>query len=306
MVITYDNNIVAYDDKWVGMVDMPIYTGDYRVSTLANSVSGIPAFDRYYKYYVVNVPNMPDPVGLPDTYNAYLRGTGSYLTILNDDGPDNVTTLVLSASHHGDGCKFTIGDNTFNNVSTLIAPVNDFYHLHLSIGNNSLNNLNTTLDMIDTNQDNAGVNVGNNSCKYLSIKFANNEYFTLGTNSLKSFYLNNEVEVMFTSKGNIGTDLTIAPIIRPYCNIQRFVGPNTKDCIMASAIARGATVSSSGNLTSPGYVINFTDYAYGSDQTSWHCYGETEENVQWLNNNKHYFITGEVNRDNVHFKYYPG
>lgn len=301
MVITYDNNIVAYDDKWVGMVDMPIYTGNYRVSTLGNSVSGIPAFHYDYEYYVVNVPNMPDPVGLPDNYTAYLR-RDAYLTILNDDGPDNVTTLVLD-SFQSDYCKFTIGDNTFNNVSTLITDDN-VPHLKLSIGNNSLNNLNMTLDALDGNQDNAGINIGNNSCKYLNLKLANNELFTLGTNSLKSFSLNNDDEVMFTSKGNIGTDLTIAPIIRPGANLTRLVGPNIKDCIMASAIARGATVSSSGNLTSAGYVINYTVATSSHDQLNWHCEGETQENVQWLNNNKHYFITGLVNTVDVQFVYY--
>lgn len=302
MVITYDNNIVAYDDKWVGMVDMPIYTGNYRVSTLANSVSAIPAFDSYYEYYVVNVPNMPDPVGLPDNYTAILR-RDAYLTILNDDGPDNVTTLVLQKWDDPDYCKFTIGDNTFNNVSTLITPYN-IPHLKLSIGNNSLNNLNMTLDALDQNQDNAGINIGNNSCKYLNLKLANNELFTLGTNSLKSFYVNNNDEIMFTNKGNIGSDLTIAPIIRPGANVPRLVGPNTKDCIMASAIARGATVSSSGNLTSPGYVINYTVAPNSSDSRNWDCEGETEENIQWLNNNKHYFITGLVNTADVQFVYY--
>ena len=301
MVITYDNNIVAYDDKWIGMVDMPIYTGNYRVSTLGNSVSGIPAFHYDYEYYVVNVPNMPDPVGLPDNYTAYLR-RDAYLTILNDDGPDNVTTLVLD-SFQSDYCKFTIGDNTFNNVSTLITDDN-VPHLKLSIGNNSLNNLNMTLDALDGNQDNAGINIGNNSCKYLNLKLANNELFTLGTNSLKSFSLNNDDEVMFTSKGNIGTDLTIAPIIRPGANLTRLVGPNIKDCIMASAIARGATVSSSGNLTSAGYVINYTVATSSHDQLNWYCEGETQENVQWLNNNKHYFITGLVNTVDVQFVYY--
>lgn len=306
MVITYDNNIVAYDDKWVGMVDMPIYTGNYRVSTIGNSVSGIPAFDHDYEYYVVNVPNMPDPVGLPDNYTAYLRRNG-YLTILNDNGPDNVTTLVLQRwSDDPDDCKFTIGDNTFNNVSTLIPYSYNIPHLKLSIGNNSLNNLNTTVDFLDRNQDNTGINIGNNSCKYLNLKLANNELFTLGTNSLKSFTLNNNDEIMFTSKGNIGSDLTIAPIIRPVANLPRLVGPNIKDCIMASAIARGATVSSSGNLTSPGYVINYTVAPNSSDSRNWYCKGETEENVRWLNNNKRYFITGLVNTAEVQFNYYPG
>lgn len=304
MVITYDNNIVAYDDKWVGMVDMPIYTGNYRVSTIGNSVSGIPAFHYDYEYYVVNVPNMPDPVGLPDNYTARLR-RNAYLTILNDNGPDNVTTLVLD-SFQSDDCKFTIGDNTFNNVSTLITDDYNIPHLKLSIGNNSLNNLNTTVDFLDRNQDNTGINIGNNSCKYLNLKLANNELFTLGTNSLKSFSLKDDDEIMFTSKGNIGSDLTITPIIRPQANQVRLVGPNIKDCIMASAIARGATVSSSGNLTSPGYVINYTVAPSSTNRRDWYCEGETEENVQWLNNNKRYFITGLVNTDYVQFIYYPG
>lgn len=304
MVITYDNNIVAYDDKWVGMVDMPIYTGNYRVSTIGNSVSGIPAFDSRYEYYVVNVPNMPNPVGLPDNYTAHLR-RDAYLTILNDNGPDNVTTLVLDP-FESDDCKFTIGDNTFNNVSTLITDDYNIPHLKLSIGNNSLNNLNTTVDFLDRNQDNAGINIGNNSCKYLNLKLANNELFTLGTNSLKSFTLNHDDEVMFTSKGNIGSDLTIAPIIRESANQVRLVGPNIKDCIMASAIARGATVSNSGMLTSPGYVINYTVAPSTFNQRDWYCEGETLENVQWLNNNKRYFITGLVNTDYVQFNYFPG
>jgi hypothetical protein len=61
--------------------------------------------------------------------------------------------------------------------------------------------------------------------------------------------------------------------------------------MLQSALARGATVNSSGDLTSAGYVIN-----YMSGSTASHykiqCPDASAEDLNWLNWNRNYFITG--------------
>ena len=291
----YDGNKLTIGTTDVSVVGSFVSVGGY----CTMSVTGITLPGSYGPYYISLPDTHSPPFTLPNSYTMSVsRRQNAH--IMNYNGPDNVTNLTIQ-QQEDEAMECVIGNNTFNSVTAITWPSTST-HLPLSIGDNSLNNFAGDLNRRSWNVDYVTpIYIGNNSCAKMDLTLSNNDILILGTNSLSRLWLERADQRVYLPSGNIGTDLTVTPIIKLGENSERtvFFG-DVKTCMLQSALARGATVNSSGNLTSPGYVIN---YASGDTDTRYtiRCPDASAADLTWLNDNKNNFITGYDNRYRVTF-----
>lgn len=291
----YDGNKLTIGTTDVSVVGSFVSVGGY----CTMSVTGITPTGAQGPYYV-SIPNTQSaPFTLPNSYTmSVTRYQNAH--IMNYNGPDNVTNLTIR-QNEDESKECVIGDNTFNNVTAITWP-DSTNHLPLSIGNNSLNNFEGDLNRRHWNVDFISpIYIGNNSCAKMDLTLSNNDVLILGTNSLEFLWLEKAFTYIYLPSGNIGANLSVPPIIKYFQDSEHtsFYG-DVKTCMLQSALARGATVNSSGNLNSPGYVINYLSGTTASNYTI-KCPDATVDDLTWLNANKGYFVTGSGNQNMVTF-----
>lgn len=285
----YDGNKLTIGSTDVSVVGSFVSVGGY--CTMSVTALTPPGQSSYCKYYVSLPETHSAPFALP---NSYTMSVSRYQVahIMNYNGPDNVTDLTIKQDQDNP-LECVIGNNTFNSVTALTISALQPNHLPLSIGDNSLNNFAGDLNRRNWNVDFVSpIYIGNNSCAKMDLTLGPQDILILGTNSLKHLWIERAYGYVYLPSGNIGADLTETPIIKYSENSEhtRFYG-DVKTCMLQSALARGATVNSSGDLISAGYVIN---YMAGSTDSHYRisCPDASDADITWLNWNRNYFITG--------------
>jgi hypothetical protein len=298
MIIKFNDKVLKVGNKWVSN-GFPVLNGNYLVSTSVNAVSAIPSGYKNYSYYVPIPENMGEPIALPDTYTAqgqqvYGEYNGVPISIVNDNGPDNVKNLTLKFNGiSGGDTGISIGDNTFNNVESL-SFLYDAEGVYLYVGNNSLNL--KTEQSFTIRQDRVW-KFGDNSCANLNLTCGPNGMYIFGNNSFKRITLYQDGDYTFSS-GNFGADTTITPILIPAIN-QIDVHGDLISMIEATVTARGRR---------PWYVYQDSVpsvFAIKSGaHTQFNCHGMTQEQCRFLYDRQRSFINpypGETTTPTVEF-----
>lgn len=297
----YDGNKLTIGTTDVSVVGSFVSVGGYcLVNVTAITPSG--ALGPYY----VSIPEQHStPFALPNSYTMTV-GRNRNAHIMNYNGPDNVTDLTINQAEDNP-LECVIGNNTFNSVTALTLPSGaSANHLPISIGDNSLNNFAGTFNRNGWNVDLTPMYIGNNSCTKMTLEMSNNDILVLGTNSLSQLNILRDSAFIYLPSGNIGSRIVgteeVGPAIYYDATGPRLYG-DVKTCMLQSALARGATLQSSGNLINFGFVINYqgdsTSHAY-----TFHCPNATDEDLAWLNANKLQFMTGNNNLSRVVFDRY--
>lgn len=247
-------------------------------------------------YYIPIIDNMGGPYGYGGTYTKNVYDRAFYA--IASKVYDGITSLTV---RFGNSSALSIGDNTFNNLTSFSLSAQDYPRLY--IGNNSLNNVSGLISLDNINY--TPTVIGDNSCS--DIIFARNSTVTnasnniclkVGVNSLKKFTAGDDSYIYLPS-GNIGSDLTVAPLVKIPSNRLTLYG-DVKTCMFESAIARGATLTSTGNLKTAGYVIDYQG-TYDNQDYRIKCPDATAADLNWLNGNKYNFVTGNSNKGRVEF-----
>lgn len=247
-------------------------------------------------YYVPIIENMGGPYGYSGTYAKTVYDRAFYA--IASKVYDGITSLTLNL---GDSSGLSIGDNTFNNLTSFRITSRSYPRLY--IGNNSLNNVSGLISFDNINY--TPTVIGDNSCSDLIFAYdsavtraSNNICLKVGVNSLKKFTAGDD-SIIYLPSGNIGSDLTVAPLVKISGNRLTLRG-DVKTCMYESAVARGATVNANGNLRTAGYVI---DYQGSRDNQDYRisCPDCSSADLSWLNGNKANFVTGNGNKSYVEF-----
>lgn len=284
MIIKFNNKVLKVGDKWVSN-GFPVLNGNYLVSTSVNAVSAIPSGYEDYSYYVPIPKNMGEPVALPDTYvvqagEIYPELITTPISIVNDNGPDNVKNLTLKFNGISAGqTGISIGDNTFNNVESLSA-LYDSNNIYLYVGDNSLNL--KTEQSLTIRQDRVW-KFGDNSCANLNLITSSNGMYIFGNNSFKTITLYQGANYTFSS-GNFGADTSITPILVPAVN-QIDVWGDLISMIEASVTARGRRPW----YTYQNSVPSVFAIQSGAN-TQFYCHNMTQEQCTFLYKNQRSFI----------------
>lgn len=296
----YDGNKLTIGTTDVSVVGTFASVGGY--CTMSVTALTPPGQSSYCKYYISLPETHSAPFALPNSYTMTVRRNQN-ARIMNYNGPDNVTNLTINEAEDNP-LECVIGNNTFNSVTALILPSADkANHLPISIGDNSLNNFAGTFSRYGWNVDLIPIYIGNNSCAKMTLEMSNNDILVLGTNSLSQLNVLRDSAFIYLPSGNIGSRIVgtaeVGPAIYYDATGPRLYG-DVKTCMLQSALARGATLNSSGNLINFGFVINYqgdsTSHAY-----TFHCPNATDDDLAWLNANKLQFMTGNNNLSRVVF-----
>lgn len=296
---TLSGNILTIGESDVAVTGKFISAYGYYVTTSAAACSAVPisthgAGTSYY--YVPIIDNMGGPYGYGGTFSYSISWPNFYA--IASKVYDGITALTINLDNN---CNLSIGDNTFNNLTSLTISTKDYPRIY--IGNNSLNNVSGLIAVANVNY--TPIVIGDNSCS--DIIFARNSTVTqgsnnivlkVGINSLKKFTAGNDSNIYLPS-GNIGADLTVAPLVKIPSNRLTLYG-DVKTCMYESAIARGATLTSTGNLKTAGYVIDYQG-TYDNQDYRISCPDATANDLNWLNGNKYNFVTGNSNKGRVEF-----
>jgi hypothetical protein len=296
---TLSGNILTIGESDVAVTGKFISAYGYYITTSAAACSAVPISSighGYSDYYIPIIDNMNGPYGYGGTFSYSVSWPNFYA--IASKVYDGITALTINVDPN---CILSIGDNTFNNLTSLTLSFTSNNNVY--VGNNSLNNVSGLIAFQNSNY-NATV-IGDNSCS--DIIFANNSAVTsarnninlkVGVNSLKKFAVGNDSYIYLPS-GNIGADLTVAPLVKISANRLTLKG-DVKTCMYESAIARGATLTSTGNLKTAGYVIDYQG-TYNNQDYRISCPDATADDIRWLNGNKSYFVTGNSYKSYVEF-----
>lgn len=293
---TLSGNTFTIGDSDVAVTGKFISEYGYYVTTSTAACSGVRLDRAQGYYYIPIIENMGGPYGYGGTYSYNVSRPRFYA--IASKVYDGITSLTINVDND---CDLSIGDNTFNNLTALTLSFNS--NINVYVGNNSLNSV-SGLIAFQNSKYNA-VAIGDNSCS--DIIFANNSAVTsainsiclkVGVNSLKKFAVGNDSYIYLPS-GNIGSDLTVAPLVKVSANRLTLKG-DVKTCMYESAVARGATVNANGNLRTAGYVI---DYQGSGDNQDYRisCPDCSSADLSWLNGNKYNFVTGNSYNRYVEF-----
>lgn len=282
MIIKFNDKVLKVGNKWVAN-GFPVLNGNYLVSSSVNAVSAIPSDYGNYYYYVPIPENMGEPVALPDTYVAYAQdipyNPRAPISIVNDNGPDNVKNLTLDFTISSEG-GISIGNNTFNNVETLSLDYTN-NNAWLYVGNNSLNL--KTEQTLEMRQDRVW-KFGDNSCANLNLTCNNNGMYIFGNNSFKTVTLPSSGGRYNFSSGNFGADTSVTPILVPAIN-QIHVWGDLISMIEASVTARGRRPWYNYQTSVPSvFAIK------SGANTQFYCHNMTQEQCTFLYNNQSSFI----------------
>lgn len=239
--------------------------------TAGNCVSGIPIRSGY-NYYVPVKEYMSGPGTLPDTFSYNVRGQKSWV-VMNDNGPDNVTSLTINLDNMYNG--IVIGDNTFNNLTSL--SLNLGTQPLINIGNNSMN---TASQITNFTLENAGAcqcYIGDGSCRNFNLSTAGDTGpIKVGNNSLRTLTLKQDIRY-YLSSGNFGAHLDVTPLIITGTRVELY--GDIKSMIQASMNARSSSVK----------VIDAQGHS-----TTIRCPDCSSSDIGWLNSNKSNFIKNDT------------
>lgn len=275
--LTIGESDVAVTGKFISAYGY--YTGtanvvDYRVIS-GNCVSGIP-INNNYNYYVPVKEYMSGPQTFNNTF-SYNVSRSRVFVCMNDNGPDNVTSLTINLND--DYAGIVIGDNTFNNLTSL--SLNLYTHPIINIGNNSMNTASQITNFTFGNADGCVCYIGDNSCRNFNITIGGSTGpIKVGNNSLRTLTLNQDIKYYFSS-GNFGAHLDVSPLIIHGQDRVEMHG-DIKSMIQASMNARSSSVK----------VIDYD----GSSYTSIRCPDCSSSDISWLNTYKSNFMNDPYGR----------